>query len=79
MDDNWFAKFKDKDRYVIKQKIITDGGQLGKLDGEAGRIEVKIITKTADDWILDISYQPEPNKEETEKAYSNLVDEMLKD
>lgn len=78
MDDKWFAKFKYMDKYMIKQKIIYDGGEFGELDGKPDNIEAKTIIKTVvGDWIIDISYNPKPERIEIEKAYDKYVEEML--
>ncbi|MDP2906906.1 MAG: hypothetical protein Q8O03_03110 [Nanoarchaeota archaeon] len=78
MDNKWFEKFKGMERYVVKQKIIYDGGDFGKVDGKPDKIEVKTITRTVEgEWMIDTTYHPAPESSEVQKLYDHQVKEMV--
>jgi len=76
-DKDQYARYKDEDKYIIKQKIIVDGGQSGRPDGLADRNYERIIVETAEGMVLYMKDSPEPSEKDMQKKYESHVEKML--
>lgn len=73
-----FTPYVGKDMVIINQKMITDGGEYGTLDGKADIMMERTVTKTADEVVLSIGKDLEiKDKEKIKKTYKDYVKEIL--
>jgi len=73
-----FTQYVGKDMFIIKQKMISDGGEYGVLDGKADVMMERTVLKTAEGVILDMGRDIEiKDKEQIKEMYQNHVKGML--
>lgn len=74
-----FTPYVGKDMVIIKQKMITDGGEYGVLDGKADIMMERTVTQTSEGVVLSIGEDLEiKDREQAKKMYNGHVKEMLK-
>lgn len=76
--DYGFEQNKNKDRYIISQKMIADGGEYGMLDGNADIMMERKVIETTDKVVLNADQDTEvKDKEKVKKAYKDYVKEII--
>jgi hypothetical protein len=77
MDEAVFARHKDFERIVERQRIVRDGGIYGNFDGKVDFAGERVVTLTVNRVVIDVTDLPTPSPEEAARLYDCWIKEIL--